>query len=92
MPQGSDTVSGSGGAGSVRVGWSVTGTIVFLGSIGPDLTLLLFFDAMLGGRRCAVVWELFRLRLVPSVVIFCKLATLPDPKMMRCQQCGSLES
>ena len=37
----------------VGVGWSVTGTLVFLVSIGPDLTFRLFFDGMLGDRRCA---------------------------------------
>ena len=46
-------LAGSGRVGVGGWGWSVTGTLVFLVSIGPDLTFRLFFDGMLGDRRCA---------------------------------------
>ena len=39
--------------GVVGQAGSAPGTLVFLVSIGPDLTFRLFFDGMLGDRRCA---------------------------------------
>ena len=76
--------AGSGRVG-VGVGWSVTGTLVFLVSIGPDLTFRLFFDGIVVVQ---VVWELIRLWLVPSIVVFCKqskkdaLSTVWEPRVV----------
>ena len=73
----------------VGLGWSVTGTLVFLVSIGPDLTFRLFFDGMLGDRRCAGGVGIKTSPVGP----FCGgILQASNPKMIRCQQCGSLES
>ena len=58
-------------------------------SIGPDLTFRLFFDGMIGDRRCAGGVGVISSAVGP---VYCVILQASNPKMMRCQQCGSLES
>ena len=76
---------GWAGSGRVGVGWSVTGTLVFLVSIGPDLTFRLFFDGMLGNRRCAGGVGIISSMVGPDYSVILQAR---NPKMMRCQQPG----
>ena len=60
----------------------MTGTLVFLVSIGPGLTFRLFFDGML---RCAGGMGIKTSTVGP----FCGgILQARNPKMMRCQQCA----
>ena len=80
--------AGSGRVG-VSVGWSVTDTLVLLVSIGADLTTCLFFDGMLGDRRCAGGVGIISSTVGPADS---GILQASNPKMMRCEQCGSLKS